>query len=358
MDGFEDDRFGVIYKTHHALADGISAVDIGTLLFDLEPNAEPVREVAPWNPKTPPSQARLAGHAVQRSGGDPCSRLPLAAGARSQPPAGGEADRRRGRRPLGGRLGADQARAEDAVQRRHQPQPVLLLGLRAASTSSSRSRTRSAGPSTTSPSPSRRAPCATGSTIARTQTDGVELQALVPVSVRAEDEHGELGNRLTAMRGPLPVGIADPAERLRFVSSAMDDLKASKQPLGGGGDLDPQRLVPGFRAAGPAGADRGDQLLDPPLQPPGHQLPRAADPALRARQGAARGLPGRVPGQAPCPGDGDHQLQRLDQLRPGRRSRGGRRRGADRGVSRRRRRRAARGRPRRRRPREGAPQAA
>src|SRR5262249_2756116 len=41
---------------------------------------------------------------------------------------------------------------------------------------------------------------------------------------------GQLGNKLTAMRGPLPVGIEDPVERLRAVSAAMDRLKASKQP--------------------------------------------------------------------------------------------------------------------------------
>jgi WS/DGAT/MGAT family acyltransferase len=59
---------------------------------------------------------------------------------------------------------------------------------------------------------------------------GLELKALVPVSIRTEDERGELGNKLTAMRGPLPVGIADPVERLHAVSAAMDRLKASKQP--------------------------------------------------------------------------------------------------------------------------------
>jgi WS/DGAT/MGAT family acyltransferase len=62
--------------------------------------------------------------------------------------------------------------------------------------------------------------------------DGLELKALVPVSIRTENEHGELGNKLTAMRGPLPVGIEDPVERLRAVSVAMDALKVSKQPLG------------------------------------------------------------------------------------------------------------------------------
>ncbi|MGH3266104.1 MAG: WS/DGAT domain-containing protein, partial [Trebonia sp.] len=60
----------------------------------------------------------------------------------------------------------------------------------------------------------------------------LELRALVPVSIRTENEHGELGNKLTAMRGPLPVHAEDPAERLRIVTAAMDDLKSSKQPFG------------------------------------------------------------------------------------------------------------------------------
>jgi diacylglycerol O-acyltransferase / wax synthase len=64
------------------------------------------------------------------------------------------------------------------------------------------------------------------------RTEGTELRALVPVSVRVEDERGDTGNRLVVMRGPLPVYIADPVQRLRFVSQAMDGLKESKQALG------------------------------------------------------------------------------------------------------------------------------
>ena len=64
------------------------------------------------------------------------------------------------------------------------------------------------------------------------RTEGMEMRALVPVSVRAEDEHGTGGNRIVVMRGPLPVYIADPVQRLRFVSAAMDGLKESKQALG------------------------------------------------------------------------------------------------------------------------------
>jgi hypothetical protein len=41
-----------------------------------------------------------------------------------------------------------------------------------------------------------------------------------------------MGNRLTVMRGPLPVYIRDPVARLRFVKKAMDGLKESKQAVG------------------------------------------------------------------------------------------------------------------------------
>ena len=52
------------------------------------------------------------------------------------------------------------------------------------------------------------------------RTEGLELRALVPVSIRAEDERGALGNRIAAMRGPLPVYVEDPVARLRFVAGS------------------------------------------------------------------------------------------------------------------------------------------
>jgi hypothetical protein len=52
------------------------------------------------------------------------------------------------------------------------------------------------------------------------------------VSVRTSDERHTLGNRLAAMRAPLPVYISDPVARLRFIKQAMDGLKESKQAVG------------------------------------------------------------------------------------------------------------------------------
>jgi diacylglycerol O-acyltransferase len=64
------------------------------------------------------------------------------------------------------------------------------------------------------------------------QTEGLEMRALVPVSVRTPDQRGSLGNQLAVMRGPLPVYIEDPVARLQFVREAMDGLKESKQAVG------------------------------------------------------------------------------------------------------------------------------
>ena len=55
---------------------------------------------------------------------------------------------------------------------------------------------------------------------------------MVPVSVRADEEHGALGNRISAMMAPLPVWCEDPVERLQLVTETMGDLKGSGQAVG------------------------------------------------------------------------------------------------------------------------------
>ncbi len=62
VEGLEDDRFAMVSKTHHALVDGISGVDIISVLFDTSP--EPAAPTGPgdrWLPRPLPSRAQLAG---------------------------------------------------------------------------------------------------------------------------------------------------------------------------------------------------------------------------------------------------------------------------------------------------------
>ena len=63
-------------------------------------------------------------------------------------------------------------------------------------------------------------------------TDELVLKAMVPVSIRTADQHGALGNQVTAMMAPLPVWCEDPIERLGIVRRSMGNLKDSKQAVG------------------------------------------------------------------------------------------------------------------------------
>jgi WS/DGAT/MGAT family acyltransferase len=231
VDGFEDDRFAIVYRTHHAMADGISVVDIGMLLFDIEPTRQPSAEEAPWTPARSPSRLGLVGRAgtgmaatlarlgrwLRRALREPRRARHRAADgltglwevtwnlARPAPKVPFNAPIGSGR----GFFGADFDLAEFKRIKNALGGTVNDVTLAVVAGALRRWLIERGEP-----------------------VDGVELKALVPVSIRTENEHGELGNKLTAMRGPLPIGIADPVERLRAVSVAMDALKVSKQPLG------------------------------------------------------------------------------------------------------------------------------
>jgi diacylglycerol O-acyltransferase / wax synthase len=232
IEGMEDDRFALISKTHHSLIDGIAGVDLATVLFDLSPAPPPLRHAGrAWQPHPEPGTAEL-----------------IAAGLRGAVRAGIEL-------------------AEGAIDALAHPDHALAR-VREAAEGIGEIVWAGLNPAPETPlnvpiGPHRRffgiasrlddfktVKNAFGGTVNDVvlavvtgalrsflisrgrRTEGVELRALVPVSVRAEDERGEGGNRIVVMRGPLPVYIADPIQRLRFVSQAMDGLKESKQALG------------------------------------------------------------------------------------------------------------------------------
>src|SRR5215212_8132498 len=65
VDKLEGDRFALLAKTHHALVDGISGVDITTVLFDASPDAPPPpAPERPWVPRPLPTGAQLLGEAL------------------------------------------------------------------------------------------------------------------------------------------------------------------------------------------------------------------------------------------------------------------------------------------------------
>jgi WS/DGAT/MGAT family acyltransferase len=232
IEGLEEGGFALITKTHHALIDGISGVDLATVMFDLSPVPPEVpHSDEPWQPHPEPTGAELVA-------GGAAGLARVAAGAVG-------AGLSLVRRP-----GATWRALSEAAEGLGE---VAWAGLNPAP----------ATPLNVEIGPHRRyrvvrnhledfkeVKNAFGGTVndvvltvvtgalrdwlhsRGVRTEGLELRALVPVSTRSAEQSGELGNRITVMRGPLPVYIGDPVARLRAVKAAMDGLKESKQAVG------------------------------------------------------------------------------------------------------------------------------
>jgi diacylglycerol O-acyltransferase len=232
VEGLEGDRFGLISKTHHSLVDGVAGVDLATVLFDLEPAPAPAStELEPWQPKPEPTSAELV-LAGARGMVTTLSDLMLRALQAATRPATSLTVVRDALEGLGEIIWAGLNPAPQTPLNveigPHRRYAVVRQQL------SDYKEVKNALGGTVNDV----VLTVVAGALARwlrsrgVRTEGLEMRALVPVSVRTEDEQGTLGNRLTVMRGPLPVYIENGVARLRFVKLAMDGLKESKQAVG------------------------------------------------------------------------------------------------------------------------------
>jgi WS/DGAT/MGAT family acyltransferase len=231
VQGLERDRFAVLTKTHHAMVDGISGVDIGTVLFDLEPVPTPQPVEDEWVPQKQPGTAELVGRGLGDAIGMPIKLAERAVEAVRHP----ETTARKAVEALEGLSEVLSGFADPApdVPLNHEIGPHRRY-VWARSELATFKRIKDTFGGTVNDVV---LAVVTGSLRDWLQhrgvrTEGLELRALVPVSIRAADERGNLGNRIVLIRGPLPVYIEDPIRRLNTISAEMADLKNSKQALG------------------------------------------------------------------------------------------------------------------------------
>jgi WS/DGAT/MGAT family acyltransferase len=227
----EANRFALLSKTHHAVIDGIAGVDITAVLFDTAPEPETPPAVPPeWQARPEPTSMQLLGDALIERATQPTEIIRSARAALRAP--------RRMASRAAETLGAVGAFARTGLSAPPSPLNVDIgphrrfdwlrtdldtvkqiknsLGgtvndvVLATVTGALRSFLQDRG----------------------VDTAGLELKAMVPVSVRAAEERGMTGNRVAAMMAPLPVFEPDPVERLRLISESMGGLKEGKQAIG------------------------------------------------------------------------------------------------------------------------------
>lgn len=243
VEGLEDNRFALISKTHHALIDGVSGVDLVTVLCTLGPEMPEEPDLAPWTPAPAPTTVDLVNKTFQTTTRE---LLGVATGtlrAIAQPEQAARkiVEAARGIRSL---AWASLAPAPSSPlnqlagpHRRYEGVRTDLTDLRLVKNTFGGSINDVV------------VTVVTGALrewlLSRgVRTEGLELRALVPVSVRGDAERGEFGNKLAVMQGPLPVYVDDALDRYLIVRKAMEDLKNSGQALGAGVLASVQSLAP------------------------------------------------------------------------------------------------------------------
>jgi diacylglycerol O-acyltransferase len=231
VEGLKGGRFALVAKSHHCLVDGVSGMDLTTVLFDAEPERqEAPRALGDWVPAPEPSDTQLLGEALLERATDPRE---IVRGARAIFRAPRQA----------ARAAVDVLEAAGTFARAGLAAPPSPFNVDISpyrrfawvqADLGELKRVKNAAGGTVNDVVLAAVSGALGRYLRARghSTHELELRAMVPISVRTADERGALGNRVSSFMAPLPVWCEDPIDRLGEVSSAMGDLKESKQAVG------------------------------------------------------------------------------------------------------------------------------
>ncbi len=230
VEGLTEDRWAIVFKMHHCLADGVAATDLLTVLMDERPDADHPKP-RHWKPETSPSPLRLTTDAVIETLTSPREWLHSLRSAVDAPRrvANQVIDFVDGvgtfRRFAKGGLESS-LNGPVGPHRSHRWVATSFANIK---------KIRSAHGTTVND--------VVLAAITRGFRDlllsrdepveGLVVRSLVPVSIRRDEERGEVNNRVSAMFADLPVGIADPVERLQDIHEQMNEMKDHHQASAG-----------------------------------------------------------------------------------------------------------------------------
>jgi WS/DGAT/MGAT family acyltransferase len=219
-----DSGFAAISKTHHALVDGVSAIDVGAIILDPDPEGTDLGlSGAEWTPKVRRTETVIAERvfdARRRLFGMPREAarraLDLSAPQSALKTAQGFLDLARHSEPVRPTFIND----EIGRDRRVAFAATTLAALKAAAAEHDATVNDVV------------LAIATGALRRlfeqRREAIPHEFSALVPMSIRKPGEELALGNRITTLIVPLPLDEADPDERLRRIHTTTARLKGSE----------------------------------------------------------------------------------------------------------------------------------
>jgi diacylglycerol O-acyltransferase len=258
VENLESDRWALLSKVHHCMVDGVSGAELLSVVLDIFEEPPPTPEPPPWVPQPSPSSVGLAAEAVVDLVRSPYEQIRAVRASLRGP-----------RRAAHGAVEVAKGLASVATVAVPPPQSSLN------GTVGPNRRYEWTETSVDDIKAIRRGVGGTFNDVVLAAITGgfrrllIEraepvdrvVRSLVPVSVRPRNEaglavgDGTLDNQVAAMFAELPVGIADPVDRLRAVSVQMAGLKESNQAVAAealvsaSGFAPPMLLALGLRAA-------------------------------------------------------------------------------------------------------------
>jgi diacylglycerol O-acyltransferase len=231
VEGLTGGRVALINKVHHAMVDGISAVDLGTLLFDATPDGPPPIAAKPWRPRPEPDSGELVLSDLRglrdRFGGNPILlpfRLPQLA-----------------RDAAGQVVGSPWAGAASLALSFLRPGHHLFFN---RGIGPHRRLRHLAVPLDDLKSVKNVLACTVNDVVLAIVAEATQrwlserdedipekLRVFCPVSVRDQSQRYQLGNMVSGMIAELPLGEMPLVTRLARISKAMGDLKSSRQAV-------------------------------------------------------------------------------------------------------------------------------
>jgi diacylglycerol O-acyltransferase / wax synthase len=225
-----DGRCGLVAKIHHALVDGRSAVEVAQLLFDVEPGPVVPALPARWQPAPAPGSAGLGARALMTAAGESLRAARGVAGMAGEP------------RAAAGRIAGTLRRAalaagEDLLR----PAPSSALNARIGPR---RALVRHSIDLDAVGAVRRKAGGTINDVCLAVAAGGLRelalargeeprsLKVMVPVNVRADEESGSLGNRISFVFVDLPLEVPRARTRLARIRHATEGFKQAGRPAG------------------------------------------------------------------------------------------------------------------------------
>lgn len=232
VEGLADGRFAVIAKIHHCMIDGLSGVDLTTILLNVVPSSE-IEPAPPWEPRPVPTPAELTVAVAARATRKAIERVGslgdlLTDGRRAAETVAGRVvatlnSLRSGwlttaaETPLNQHLGPN--RRLDWAETPLEDVKAIKNGL---------------GGSVNDAVLAIVAGAVRHFFLAHREfpVEGIDFRVMNPVSTRRADQRGALGNQVAMWLIDLPVGVADPVERFRRIKEETARHKRTNQALG------------------------------------------------------------------------------------------------------------------------------